>query len=122
MSDKDPFATRYRCLYRAMIEKDGTALSKLLDDSFILVHMTGMIQDKQQFIHAVESGTLNYFSEELKESKTTVHKDFVQFIGKSLVDAAVFGGGRHTWCLQLEMKYVFVENEWLVQEAVASTW
>ncbi|MCH5142662.1 MAG: nuclear transport factor 2 family protein [Clostridiales bacterium] len=122
MPDNDRFATKYRAMYRAMIEKDGAALAKLLDDSFALVHMTGMRQNKQAFIRAVENGTLNYFSEDLQETKTIVHKDFVQLTGKSLVSAAVFGGGRHTWHLQLDIKFILVEGDWLIREAVASTW
>ena len=109
-------------MYRAMIEKDVATLNTLLDDSFVLVHMTGMRQNKQAFIHAVKNGTLNYFSEDLQETKIVVHKDFVQFTGKSIVNAAVFGGGRHTWHLQLDMKFVFFDGDWLVAEAVASTW
>ncbi|MCH5148439.1 MAG: nuclear transport factor 2 family protein [Clostridiales bacterium] len=122
MPDNDRFAIKYRAMYRAMIEKDGAALAKLLDESFVLVHMTGMQQNKKAFIRAVGNGTLNYFSEDLQETKTIVYKDFVQFTGKSIVNAAVFGGGRHTWHLQLEMKYIYVGGDWLISEAVASTW
>ena len=122
MSDNDSFAVKYRAMYRAMIDKNGTALNELLDNSFVLVHMTGMRQNKREFIRAVETGTLNYFSEDLQEARTIVHKDFVQFTGKSIVDAAVFGGGRHTWHLQLDVKYIFAGYDWLISEAVASTW
>ena len=122
MSDKDLFAAKYRAMYRAMIDKDGVALNELLDGSFILVHMTGMRQNKREFIRAVESGTLNYFSEELQEAKTTVYKDFVQFTGRSIVEASVFGGGRHTWHLQLDMKFVITDGDCHISEAVASTW
>lgn len=122
MSDKDLFAEKYRALYRAMIAKDGAALNALLDESFVLTHMTGMQQKKQEFIHAVENGTLNYFLADLQQSKTIVDRNFVQFTGRSLVNAAVFGGGRHTWQLQLDMKYIYVDGDWLISEAVASTW
>ena len=122
MPNKDRFAVKYCAMYRAMIEKDRATLDALLDESFILIHMTGMRQDKEAFIRAVENGTLNYYSEDLQGTKTIVHKDFVQFTGKSLVDAAVFGGGRHTWRLQLDIKYVFVNDDWLISETVASTW
>ncbi|MCH5154060.1 MAG: nuclear transport factor 2 family protein [Clostridiales bacterium] len=122
MSDKDSFAVKYQAMYRAMIEKNGVALNELLDNGFILVHMTGMRQSKSEFIRAIENGTLNYFSEELRESSTVVHKDFVQFVGRSVVEAAVFGGGRHTWRLQLDIKYAFIGGDWLISEAVASTW
>ena len=122
MPDNDRFATKYRAMYRAMIEKDGAALAKLLDESFVLVHMTGMRQNKQAFIRAVENGTLNYFSEELCASSAHIVGAIGHFTGKSIVNAAVFGGGRHTWHLQLEMKYIYVGGDWLISEAVASTW
>ncbi|MCH5158482.1 MAG: nuclear transport factor 2 family protein [Clostridiales bacterium] len=122
MSNDDIFAVKYRAMYRAMIEKNGTALNELLESHFALVHMTGMRQNKREFIRAVETGTLNYFSEDLQEARTIVHKDFVQFTGKSIVDAAVFGGGRHTWRLQLDVKFVFVDGDWLISETFASTW
>ena len=105
-----------------MIEKDGAALDMLLADNFVLVHMTGMRQNKQAFIRAVENGTLNYYSEDLQETKAVVDKDYVRFVGRSFVNAAVFGGGRHTWRLQLELKYINVGDDWLISEAVASTW
>ena len=122
MSNNDSFAVKYRAMYRAMIEKNGTELNELLGSNFVLVHMTGMRQNKREFIRAVVTGTLNYFSEDLQEGRTIVHKDFVQFTGKSIVDAAVFGGGRHTWHLQLDVKYIFAGYDWLISEAVASTW
>ena len=122
MFNNDSFAVKYRAMYRAMIEKNGTALNELLESHFVLVHITGMRQNKREFIRAVETETLNYFSEDLQEARTIVHKDFVQFIGKSIVDAAVFGGGRHTWHLQLDVKYIFAGYDWLISEAVASTW
>ena len=122
MYEIDLFAEKYRMMYRAMIAKDGAALNSLLDESFTLVHMTGMQQNKQAFIRAVENGTLNYFSEDLQDAKTVVHKDFVCFTGKSLVNAAVFGGGRHTWHLQLDIRFVFAGRDWLISETVASTW
>ena len=121
MSD-DLFTEKYRALYRAMIAKDGAALDALLDAHFVLTHMTGMRQDKQAFIRAVKNGTLKYYSEDLKDAKTIVHKDFVEFTGKSIVVAAVFGGGKHTWRLQLDMKIILREGILLISEATASTW
>ena len=55
----------YRQMYRGMIDKDKEILSEVLDDSFVLIHMTGMRQPKEAFIRAVEDGTLNYFSAEI---------------------------------------------------------
>lgn len=122
MPDNRLFTDKYRALYRAMINKDGAALNSLLAETFYLEHMTRMRQNKQEFIRAVINGTLNYFSEELREANTIIHGDCVQFTGKSFVNAAVFGGGRHTWRLQLDTKFVELGGDWLIAEAVASTW
>ena len=123
MSDIKALLTeKYRAMYSAMIAKDGVALNKLLDDSFVLVHMTGMRQDKQAFITAVQNGTLNYYSEELHEATAQESGNTARFNGKSYVNAAVFGGGKHTWHLQLDMQFILVNDEWLITEAVASTW
>jgi hypothetical protein len=54
----------YIRMYEGMISKDEKVLNEVLDDSFVLVHMTGMRQPKQAFIKAVLNGTLNYFSAE----------------------------------------------------------
>lgn len=122
MDNKTILTEKYRAMYRAMIAKDSVELNKLLDDSFVLVHMTGMRHTKQMFIQAIKDGTLNYFSEELHEAVTQEHGNNASFTGKSYVDAAVFGGGKHTWRLQLDMQFAFVNGEWLITEAVASTW
>ena len=46
MSDRELCQAAYQEMYRAMIAKDIPALSAVLDDSFVLVHMTGMRQPK----------------------------------------------------------------------------
>ena len=120
--DGQILAVKYREMYRAMIEKDGAALDALLGDSFVLVHMTGLRQNKQAFIGAVENGTLNYFSEELCDWSANIDGNRANFIGKSKVNASVFGGGAHTWRLRLDIKFVLKNGQWLITEAVASTW
>lgn len=60
-------------MYRAMLDKDSTGLEKVLDDSFILVHMTGMRQSKKEFIRAVPDSVLNYYTaghDEIRVMKT----------------------------------------------------
>ena len=46
MPDRELCQAAYQEMYRAMIAKDIPALSAVLDDSFVLVHMTGMRQPK----------------------------------------------------------------------------
>ena len=122
MTDTQLLTAKYREMYRAMIDKDEKALNTLLDESFVLVHMTGMQQPKQAFISAVKNGTLNYYFEELCFSEAKINGDSADFVGESKVNAAVFGGGKHIWRLRLDMKFVLKNSEWLIAEALASTW
>lgn len=88
-------------MYNAMVKKDEAELLRVHDDSFVLVHMTGMQQDKTTYVRAIMDGTLNYYSAQTEELKIEVHGDTAKIVGRSKVTAAVFGGGKHTWKLQL---------------------
>lgn len=112
----------YRQMYRGMIQKDREILLEILDESFVLIHMTGMRQSKEAFIRAVENGTLNYFSANHQNIEIEVHGDSAQIIGQSVVNAAVFGGERHTWKLQLKIKLIKRELTWQMLETKASTY
>ena len=77
---------------------------------------------KEAFIKAVENGTLNYYSADHERIDVDIHNSNATLLGQSIVSAAVFGGGRHTWRLQLNLKLVQKENIWKITEARASTY
>ena len=122
MNDKENIENLYRQMYWGMIEKDRSILTEVLDDSFILAHMTGMQQSKTEFVRAVENGTLNYYSADHQRIDTEINGDTAILIGHSLVNAAVFGGGRYTWRLQLKLKLIKRSDTWKICEAIASTY
>ena len=122
MSEQETLTERYRAMYRGMLQKDAALLREVLDDSFILVHMTGMRQSKQQYIAAILNGTLNYYSEQTEAVDVTIQGDTARLVGKSKVSAAVFGGGRHTWRLRLAMNAVKRDEHWYFTGAEASTY
>ena len=122
MSDRERIENCYRRMYSGMIEKDCEDLMDVLDEAFVLVHMTGMRQSKEAFIRAVEDGTLNYFSAEHQRIDVTIHQGTAELRGRSAVNAAVFGGGRHTWRLQLDLRLAQKDGEWKIVEAKASTY
>ena len=62
MTDKDMIEALYREMYKAMVEKDTATLNRVHADDFVLTHMTGMHQSKQEYIRAIAGGTLNYYS------------------------------------------------------------
>ena len=122
MSDKEQIEACYRQMYCGMVEKGQGLLSEVLDDTFVLVHMTGMRQNKEAFIRAVENGTLNYYSANHQRIDVEIHGDTAELVGQSVVSAAVFGGGRNTWHLQLRVKLIRTDGAWKITEARASTY
>ena len=122
MDEKDHIVAVYKRMYDGMIVKDETILRDVLDDSFVLVHMTGMRQPREEFIKAVLNGTLNYFSAEHEHMPVEINGDTAVLTGQSYVAAAVFGGGRSNWHLQQKCSMKKFGDEWKITRSVASTY
>ena len=122
MSENDQIEALYREMYKAMVEKDTATLNRVHADDFVLTHMTGMHQSKQEYIRAIAGGTLNYYSAEHEQMDIKVYGNHATLTGRSRVNAAVFGGGRHTWCLQLYFNLVKDYGKWRFTIARASTY
>ena len=120
--DRQQIMDLYQVMYQAMVSKDTATLSRIHSDDFVLVHMTGMRQSKASYLRAIADGTLNYFSASHEQMEVEVDGDQALLTGRSRVSAAVFGGGRSTWRLQLRFRLVRTEGEWRVCEARASTY
>ncbi len=122
MDDKSQIADNYRKMYWGMSQKDRTRLESVLHDTFVLVHMTGMQQSKEAYIHAIEDGTLNYYFAIHESVQITIDGDNALLIGESLVEAAVFGGSRSTWWLKLKINLINRDENWFMTRAVTSTY
>jgi uncharacterized protein (TIGR02246 family) len=120
--DKQQLAALYERMYKAMIVKDSTVLDEVHADDFVLVHMTGMHQSKPVYIHAIMDGTLNYYSAVTEELDVDVDGDKAVITGHSRVEAAVFGGGRHTWPLSLRFEARKENGTWRFTRSQASTY
>ena len=122
MTDKEQIIQLYKEMYAAMVNKDRAELERVHDDNFMLVHMTGMRQPKEVYISSIMDGTLNYYSAEHEDIQVEVKGDTAVLIGKSRVTAAVFGGGKHTWRLQLRFQLMKKNGEWRFALASVSTY
>lgn len=122
MDDRKQIEQLYNDMYRAMVNKDRSELERVHDDSFVLIHMTGMRQSKKAYIYSIMDGTLNYYSEQTEGLEISIDGDHAVMTGRSRVTAAVFGGGRHTWRLQLRFALIKRGNGWKITNAQASTY
>ena len=121
-NDEQIIRDAYIRMYEGMIKKDESILREVLEDSFVLIHMTGMRQPKQAFIKAVLNGTLNYFSAEHENMPVEISGDTAVLTGQSYVAAAVFGGGRSNWHLQQKCSLKKTDGVWKIIRSVASTY
>ena len=121
-TDKEQIGTLYREMYAAMVSKDTATLNRVHADEFVLTHMTGMHQSKQEYIRAIAEGTLNYYSAEHEQMDIKIDGNHATLTGRSRVNAAVFGGGRHTWRLKLTFQLEKRNSQWMFTNAKASTY
>lgn len=122
MTDKEQITALYETMYKAMIAKDTVKLGSILTDDSILVHMTGHRQPKKEYLSQIASGVLNYYSVETDSLEITVNGDTARMLGRSRVNAAVYGGGRHTWRLQMDSQLKKENGEWKISYSKASTY
>lgn len=110
----------YHKMWQALLAKDIATLEKIHAEDFVLVHMTGLRQPKAEYLRCVRDGELNYFSEVTENIFVDAEK--CKLIGQSKVNAAVFGGGRNTWRLQLAFDVEKIGGQWILKSARASTY
>ncbi len=121
-TDRQQIEQLYERMYRAMIEKDTATLRPMFADDFYLVHMTGTRQNRQQYMEAIADGTLNYYDCQTEQLDVNVDGDSATLTGRSRVLAAVYGGGKHTWRLQLTFRLRREADNWLFTYSTASTY
>lgn len=122
VSDRQAIEQAYKDLCEASARKDSAAISRVLAPEYVLVHMTGMKQSREQYIKAVLGGTLNYYEHQHERITVEQHGDKATLRGQTRVNAAVFGGGRHTWRLQQDMTLRKENGRWLITRSEASTY
>ena len=123
MEDRKELEMLYHDAWAAMMAKDRTALESSHAPEFVLVHMTGLQQRRSDYIASILSSELNYY----EESTDRIIIDFrdgghATVTGQSKVLAAVYGGGRHRWNLQLTFSAVKQDGRWVFTHCKASTY
>ena len=120
LTDEEQIRQLYQDMYAAMIAKDRGELERIHDETYLLIHMTGMRQSREEYIDSILDGTLNYYSKDDVKIDVSVSGDEAKLTGRSRVTAAVFGGGRHTWPLRMNMDLVRKGDGWKIVRSAAS--
>lgn len=123
MSDKDEIINLYRMENAAMVKKDLVTLNRILAPSMTLVHMTGYVQPKMEWIDQIQNGYFNYyFSEEEKIKDIRIKGNYAELTGQNQVKASLGGSKPHIWPLQMKMKFTKKNGQWIITNQVASTY
>lgn len=112
----------YREIWRALLTKDIATLEKIHAEEFVLTHMTGMKQPREEYFRCVRDGELNYFSETTENIFVEVNGETGKLVGQSRVEAAVFGGRKNIWRLQLAFDVEKRGGKWILIRGKASTY
>lgn len=122
MEDEEIIRELYIKLCDASIKKDKNTLLDILSDDYILVHMTGMHQSREQYIDSVLSGKLKYFESKHESIEVNINEDTATIIGKTKTLASPFGMPKSWWRLRQDLEVKKINNEWKITKSKASTY
>jgi hypothetical protein len=118
--DKQKILAVYQQIDEAMVSKDTQSLERILDDNYVLVHMTGYPQPKQEWLEQIENEEMKYFK--IMPQKTTIKIDDNRavLVCDTKIDARIYGF-RNTWSMQMIMHFEKRGENWRPMKAVATS-
>lgn len=122
LTDEQQLKNLYEEMWQALQAKDIKNLDEIHAEEFFLLHMTGMKQPKAEYLRCVREGVLNYFSAKTENIFVEVNGAKGKIIGQSKVLAAVFGGGKNFWRLQIDFEVEKRNGKWIFISGKASTY
>ena len=96
---------------QAIIKKDKSTMESSLDSSFVLVHMSGNEEPKNQFISDVMGGVLNYFHSKIINPKIKINNNSAEMIVDVNLDAKVYGM-KGNWTLHSKNIFQKKNGKW----------
>ena len=112
----------YIDLCDACISQDIDKLNSILADDYVLVHMTGKRQSKEEYINSVVNGELKYFKSIHESIEVQIEGNTAKVVGKTRTLASPFGMSKSWWRLRQDLELEKINNEWKIVQSVASTY
>ena len=122
MDDKQIIKKLYIKLCNASINKDIDKLNEILADDYVLIHMTGKRQSKQDYINSVLDGELKYYESIHENIEINVDGDKATLIGKTKTLASPFGFGKSWWKLRQDILLEKENDTWIIKQSKASSY
>ena len=122
MEDRESVKELYIKLCDASINKDKDTLNEILADDYVLIHMTGKRQSKQDYINSVLSGELKYYESIHESIEVNIDGDKATIIGKTKTLASPFGFCKSWWKLRQDVLLEKVNDTWIIKQSKASSY
>jgi hypothetical protein len=103
-----------------MIERNTVDMNKTVDEKFTLTHITGYVQQKDEWFAEIEKESMKYYSVKEVKHSVTINGDRATFMNQNLLDARIWGS-RNTWRLQQNMQLEKRNGKWIILNSVAKT-
>ncbi|WP_181429219.1 SDR family NAD(P)-dependent oxidoreductase [Curtobacterium sp. MCSS17_008] len=106
----------------AMTSNDSERLGALLADDFVLVHMTGHVQPRADWLAEIAAGTAIYHSVSTTDTDVRdVTPSGGVLTARTHTDVTI-GGERGTWPTQFRLTFTRDDGRWVATRADGSSW
>ncbi len=106
---------------QAMVKGDAGELYPLFTDDMRLIHMTGTVQNKEEFLSGMSDGTFVYHGIKVVSIDGRDDGRTAEVRLRPLTDATVYGGSRHVWRLESELRLRKESARWQIYESRVTT-
>lgn len=99
---------------QALIDKNEVKLNELMDKDYVLTHMSGKKQTKEEFIGEVMDGTLNYFKSEIHDPNILFDDDENATLISDVTLSARVYGVKSKWTINTVMDFKKINGRWII--------
>ena len=122
MNDREIIKELYMKLCIASIKKDEDTLRKILASDYVLIHMTGRTQTKQEYINSVLSGKLKYYDVVHEDMAINIMDNKAILTAKTKTLASPFGANKSWWNLRQDILMEKENGSWVIKQSKASSY
>lgn len=109
-----------RTQIKAMIEQDIPTLKSVIAPNAKLIHITGAVQSRDEWLKQIKIGRMHYFgSREVLFQVTMKDETHAEVISRNELDARIYGF-RNTWPLESRAEVEKINGKWLITKSSAS--
>ncbi|MGT2957705.1 hypothetical protein A9Q68_02540 [Streptococcus bovimastitidis] len=122
MTEMEDLIQLFKTCQQAMIDQNTEQIEKILSHEMQLIHMTGYLQSKEEWLSDIANGQMRYYSAKNKAiQELSLNEHQAQLTTLDYVRASIWGSPAQTWPLKTQVSFEKINGQWLISKQVAST-